>query len=169
MERTNGQTKGRTTEFGERERSDLGLAITVSEKLPSSYVRKYVTVPGSRNKPGLPSSDIGASFSLSESESLWVRKRDCPDFPFFFSSIPPEQSWSRVGSAKGCLISPPLACAAEDYPVTYGAIEMLGKEGKNEETERNGGKKGKRCGGCKNCDHLFGSGATRIICFFTKP
>ena len=46
-----------------------------------------------------------------------------------------------MGSAKGCLISPPLACAAEDYPVTYGAIEMLGKEGKNEETERTEGKR----------------------------
>ena len=97
-----------------------------------------------RNEPGLFPFDIGAWFSLSESidgARAFRKVRETALTFLLFSSIPPEQSWSRVGSAKGCLISPPLACAAEDYPVTYGAIEMLGKGRK--ETERNGAGGGK--------------------------
>ena len=87
------------------------------------------------------------TFRKERERGAFWKVREIALLTFFFP--PFLQSRSRVGSAKGCLISPPpLACAAEDYPVTYGAIEMLGKEGTKKQ------KRGKRCGR-KNGNRLF--------------
>ena len=81
------------------------------------------------------------------SESLSESKRDCPDFPsFFLHSSRAELESSGISQrlfdlSATCLARSLLTRATEDYPVTYGAIEMLGKGRK--ETERNGAGGGK--------------------------